>query len=48
MTDPKPASERGEQQDEKWYERARYHIHLFVGGMALFGLVLDWYIKARS
>jgi uncharacterized protein YjbI with pentapeptide repeats len=60
MTDPKPPSERNEQQEqgdeqqeqEKWYERTRYQILLFAGGIALFvllgGLILDWYIEPRT
>jgi hypothetical protein len=53
MTDPKPPSERDEQQEqEKWYERTRYQILLFAGGIALFGLVLgfvlDWYIDPQT
>jgi hypothetical protein len=53
MTDPKPPSDRGEQQEqEKGYERTRYQLLLFVGGIALFGLVLglvlDWYIDPKT
>jgi hypothetical protein len=53
MTDPKPPSDRDEQQEqEKWYERTRYQILLFAGGIALFGLVLglilDWYIDPQT
>jgi len=53
MTDPKPPSDSGEQQEqEKWYERTRYQILLFAGGIALFGLVLglilDWYIDPQT
>ncbi len=62
MTDPKPPGEGGEQQQEQenaqqeqeksWYERTRYQILLFAGGIALFGLVLglilDWYIDPQT
>jgi hypothetical protein len=53
MTDPKPPSDRDEQQkQEKWYERTRYQILLFAGGIALFGLVLgwilDWYVDPQT
>jgi hypothetical protein len=52
MTDPKPPSDRDEPQDEKWYERTRYQVLLFAGGVVLFGLVLwfvlDWYIDPRT
>jgi hypothetical protein len=53
MTDPEPPSDSDEQQEqEKWYERTRYQILLFAGGIALFGLVLglilDWYIDPQT
>ena len=60
MADPKPPNERDEQQEqgdeqqkqEKWYERTRYQILLFAGGIALFvllgGWILDWYIAPKT
>ena len=52
MTDPIPSRERDEQQDEKWYDKTRYQILLFVAGTALFvfvlGLILDWYIEPKN
>jgi hypothetical protein len=52
MTDSKPPSISEERQDEKWYDRTRYQVLLFVGGTALFvlagGLILDWYIEPRT
>jgi Pentapeptide repeats (8 copies) len=52
MTDSKPPSDSEELQDEKWYDRTRYQILLFVGGIALFvlagGLILDWYIEPKT
>jgi hypothetical protein len=53
MTAPKPPSDRDEQQEqEKWYKRTQYQIPLFVGGIALFGLILglilDWYIDPQT
>jgi hypothetical protein len=52
VTDPKPPEDRGEQEDEKWYDRTLYQVLLFAGGTALFGLVLglilDWYIDPRT
>jgi hypothetical protein len=52
MTDSKPSSNSEEPQDEKWYDRTRYQILLFAGGIALFGLVLglilDWYIDPQN
>jgi uncharacterized protein YjbI with pentapeptide repeats len=53
MTDPKTPSEPYEQQEqEKWYERTRYQLLLFGGGVVLFvfagGWILDWYINPRT
>jgi uncharacterized protein YjbI with pentapeptide repeats len=52
MTDSKPPEQRDEQGQEKWYERARYQVLLFAGGVTLFGIVLwgvmDWYIDPQS
>jgi uncharacterized protein YjbI with pentapeptide repeats len=53
MTDPRPRSERDEQQEqEKWYEKTRYQILLFAGGIALFilvgGWILNWYIEPKT
>jgi hypothetical protein len=52
MTDSKPSSNSEEPQDEKWYDRTRYQVLLFAGGIALFGLVLglilDWYIDPQT
>jgi hypothetical protein len=52
MTDSKPPSDSEEWQDEKWYDRTRYQVLLFVGGIVLFGLVLglilDWYIDPQT
>jgi hypothetical protein len=52
VTDPIPPRERDEQQDEKWYEKTRYQILLFVVGTALFvfvlGLILDLYIGPKN
>jgi hypothetical protein len=48
-----PPSERDEHQaQQKWYERTRYQVLLFAGGIALFvlvaGWVLDWYIEPKT
>jgi uncharacterized protein YjbI with pentapeptide repeats len=53
MTDSKPPSDSEERQDdEKWYDRTRYQILLFVGGIALFvlagGWILNWYIDPHT
>jgi hypothetical protein len=53
MTDSKPPSDsEGRQDDGKWYDRTRYQVLLFVGGIVLFVLVggwtLDWYIEPRT
>src|SRR5829696_6216804 len=52
MTDSKPPEQRDEQEPEKWYERMRYQILLFTGGIVLFvfvgGWILDWYIAPQS
>jgi hypothetical protein len=53
MTDAKPSNEPDEQQaQEKWYDRTRYQILLFVGGIVLFvlvgGWILDWYINPHT
>ncbi|HEV2092305.1 MAG TPA: pentapeptide repeat-containing protein [Rubrobacter sp.] len=52
MKDSKPSSPSEERQDEKWYDRTRYLVLFFVGGIALFGLVmgliLDWYIDPQT
>jgi hypothetical protein len=52
MTDPRPRSERDEQQDKKWYERSLpLFILTFVGiglGVLVLGLILDWYIAPRN
>jgi len=52
MTDSKPPSDSQQQQDEKWYDRTRYQVLLFVGGIVLFvlagGWILDWYIEPRT
>jgi hypothetical protein len=53
MTNSKHPGEGDEQQErEKWYERTRYQVLLFVGGVALFGIVLgvvlDWYINPQT
>jgi hypothetical protein len=52
MTDPEAQGRRDEQEQEEWYERTRYQILLFAGGIALFGLVLglllDWYINPQT
>jgi len=50
---PKPPSEPdGQQEQEKWYERTRYQVLLFAGGIALFvlvgGLILDLYIAPKN
>jgi hypothetical protein len=42
MTDSKPPSDSEERQDEKWYDRTRYQVLLFVGGIVLFVLVGGW------
>jgi len=42
MTDSKPPEQRDEQGQEKRYERMRYQILLFTGGIALFVLVGGW------
>ena len=52
MTDSNAPDRRNEKGQEEWYERTRYQILLFAGGIAVFGLVLglglDWYIDPRS
>jgi len=53
MTDPKPLSGPDEPPvREKSYERTRYQILLFVGGIALFvlagGWIVDWYINPHT
>src|SRR5215207_5758698 len=52
MTDPKPPSDSEGWQNEKWYDRTRYQILLFVGGIVLFvlagGWILDWYIEPHT
>src|SRR5215212_9499357 len=52
MTNSKPPEQRDVQGQEKWYERMRYQILLFIGGIALFvlvgGWILDWYIAPQS
>jgi hypothetical protein len=53
MTDSKPPSDSEERQDDgKWYDRTRYQVLLFVGGIVLFvlvgGWILDWYIEPRT
>ena len=52
MTDSKPPSDSEERQGEKWYDRTRYQVLLFVGGIVLFvtvgALVLDWYIDPQN
>src|SRR5215211_7626640 len=48
----KPPNTSEERQDEKWYDRTRYQVLLFVGGIVLFVLVggwsLDWYIEPHT
>jgi hypothetical protein len=48
MTDPRPRSDRDDQQDKKWYERTRPLFVLTFGGIVLgvfvLGLILHWYI----
>jgi uncharacterized protein YjbI with pentapeptide repeats len=50
LSEPYPPNLRNE--EEVWYERTRYQILLFAGGIALFGLVLglilDWYIDPQT
>jgi len=55
MTDSKPIEDRDEKEQEEWYERTRYQVLLFAGGIIvylLFGLllwwVLDWYINPQN
>jgi uncharacterized protein YjbI with pentapeptide repeats len=52
MTDNQPATQGRVSQNKKWYERTRYQVLLFVGGIVLFflvgGLTLDWYINPRT
>jgi hypothetical protein len=52
MTDSKPPSNSEERQNEKWYDRTRYQVLLFVGGIVFFvlvgGWILDWYIEPRT
>jgi pentapeptide repeat protein len=52
MTDSKPPSDSEERRDEKWYDRTRYQVLLFVGGIVLFvlagGWILDWYIEPHT
>src|SRR5918993_4498407 len=52
MPDSEGPEQREEQGQEKWYERMRYQILLFAGGIALFvlvgGWILDWYINPHT
>jgi hypothetical protein len=52
MTDFRPPSNSEKRQDEKWYDRTRYQVLLFVGGIVLFvlvgGWILDWYINPHT
>src|SRR5215218_3453534 len=52
MTDSKPPSNSEEPQNEKWYDRTRYQVLLFVGGIVFFvlagGWILDWYIAPKT
>jgi hypothetical protein len=52
MIDSKPPSNSEERQNEKWYDRTRYQVLLFVGGIVFFvlvgGWILDWYIEPRT
>jgi hypothetical protein len=52
MTNSKPPEQRDKQGHEKWYEKMRYQILLFIGGIALFvffgGWILDWYIAPHT
>jgi uncharacterized protein YjbI with pentapeptide repeats len=52
MTDSKPPSDSEERKDGKWYDRTRYQVVLFVGGIVLFvllaGLILHLYIEPKN
>jgi Pentapeptide repeats (8 copies) len=48
MPDPEAPEEREEQGQEKWYERMRYQILLFTGGIALFILVGGWILDSYT
>jgi Pentapeptide repeats (8 copies) len=52
MPDLEAPEQREEQGHEKWYERMRYQVLLFTGGIALFvlfgGWILDWYIAPHT
>jgi hypothetical protein len=52
MTNSKPPEQHDKQGHEKWYEKMRYQILLFIGGIALFvffgGWILDWYIAPHT
>ena len=52
MPDHEAPEQREEQGQEKWYERMRYQILLFTGGIALFvlvgGWILHWYIAPHT
>jgi Pentapeptide repeats (8 copies) len=50
--DPKPPSQGGQSQNEKWSERIPWRALFFAAGIALFVLagwmILDWYIEPKS
>jgi hypothetical protein len=52
MTDSKPPTNSEGRPNKKWYNRTRYQILLFVGGIALFvlavGWLLEWYIEPHT
>ncbi len=52
MATPESPEQRDAQKQKKWYERTRYQVLLFAGGIVLFGLVLwfalNSYIEPKS
>jgi Pentapeptide repeats (8 copies) len=52
MADSESQERRDEQEQQKWHERTRFQVILFVVGVVLFilvvGFILDWYIDPQE